>query len=228
VGHILRRYPKGSRIHGFQRGAVEPPAHAERPTSFHDSSVFVYRMSVGKSDISCVLMNTKHKQHVSLSGDNRDMEIVGVSKNARYGELTKEFRPVVYIAYNQGFPRPERMVYALRTAGDPLAIVNSVREITRRADARGRDRAAQAVGFRRRQGDVAALEAILDGGVPVDTKLGVAFPQRPLSLRSWSLTAARQAIVASSAVLRAAESLPWQWRPIATSSDPHQPRDFWS
>ncbi len=38
--------------------------------------------------------------------------------------------------YDQGYPEPDRMVYALRTAGDPLTYVNSVREIVRRADAR--------------------------------------------------------------------------------------------
>jgi ABC-type antimicrobial peptide transport system permease subunit len=42
----------------------------------------------------------------------------------------------VYLAYNQGYPRPDQMVYALRTSGDPLRYVNSVREIVRQADAR--------------------------------------------------------------------------------------------
>jgi ABC-type antimicrobial peptide transport system permease subunit len=42
----------------------------------------------------------------------------------------------LYIPYNQGFPQPEEMVFELRTAGDPLAYVNTVREIVRQADAR--------------------------------------------------------------------------------------------
>ena len=67
---------------------------------------------------------------------NRDMEIVGVSKNARYGGLTNDIPPVAYIPYNQGFPRPDAMVYALRTSGDPLRYINSVRETVRQADAR--------------------------------------------------------------------------------------------
>jgi predicted permease len=66
----------------------------------------------------------------------RDMEIVGVSKNARYGGLTNDIPPVAYIPYNQGFPRPDAMVYALRTSGDPLRYINSVRETVRQADAR--------------------------------------------------------------------------------------------
>ena len=66
----------------------------------------------------------------------RDMEIVGVSRNARYGGLTRAIPPVVYMLYDQGFPQPNQMVYALRTLGDPLQYVHSVREIVRQADVR--------------------------------------------------------------------------------------------
>jgi predicted permease len=65
----------------------------------------------------------------------RDMEIVGVSKNARYADLKREIPPLVYLPYNQGFPEPNQMLYALRTLGDPLSYVNSVREVVRQADA---------------------------------------------------------------------------------------------
>jgi putative ABC transport system permease protein len=50
--------------------------------------------------------------------------------------LTGDIPPVVYIPYDQGFPRPNQMMYALRTAGDPLRYVHAVREIVRQADAR--------------------------------------------------------------------------------------------
>jgi macrolide transport system ATP-binding/permease protein len=66
----------------------------------------------------------------------RDMEIVGIARNARYGGLKREVPPVLYIPYNQGYPQPEDMVFELRTVGDPLAYVNSVREIVRQADSR--------------------------------------------------------------------------------------------
>jgi len=66
----------------------------------------------------------------------RDMEVIGVSKDARYGGLKREIPPVAYIAYDQGYPEPDRMVYELRTAGDPLTYVNSVREIVHQADSR--------------------------------------------------------------------------------------------
>jgi macrolide transport system ATP-binding/permease protein len=78
-------------------------------------------------------------RHLILWQDKRparDMEIVGVSKNARYGGLKQDIPPIVYIPYDQGYPQPNEIVYALRSAGDPLSYVNSVREIVRHADGR--------------------------------------------------------------------------------------------
>ena len=62
-------------------------------------------------------------QHLTLWKDGqpaRDMEIVGVCGNARYGGLTRKIPPVVYMPFNQGYPLPDQMTYALRTSGDPL------------------------------------------------------------------------------------------------------------
>jgi len=81
-------------------------------------------------------------QHITIEqftggAPNRwDVEVVGVAGNARYGGLKQDVPPVLYIAYNQGFPPPVQMVYALRTAGNPLLYVNTVREIVHQADAR--------------------------------------------------------------------------------------------
>ena len=66
----------------------------------------------------------------------REMEIVGVSRNTRYGGLTRAIPPVVYMLFDQGYPMPAQMVYVLRTSGDPLVHVNSVRELVRQADPR--------------------------------------------------------------------------------------------
>lgn len=66
----------------------------------------------------------------------RDMEIVGVCRNSSYGSLTRTTPPVAYLPYDQGYPEPGYMVYALRTAGDPLRYVNAVRATLRQADAR--------------------------------------------------------------------------------------------
>jgi macrolide transport system ATP-binding/permease protein len=77
-------------------------------------------------------------QHLILNrnGQGRDMEIVGVSRNARYGSLISDIPPVVYFPFDQGFPQPNEMVYALRTSGDPLHYANAVRETVQRANAR--------------------------------------------------------------------------------------------
>ena len=66
----------------------------------------------------------------------RDMEIVGVSRDTHYGGLKQQIPPVVFFPYDQGYPPPDDVVFELRTAGDPLAYVNAVREVVRRADAR--------------------------------------------------------------------------------------------
>jgi macrolide transport system ATP-binding/permease protein len=77
-------------------------------------------------------------QHLILNrnGLGRDMEIVGVTKNAQYGRLKERIPPVVYFPYDQGYPQPNEMVYALRTSSDPLRYVNTVRDIVRVADGR--------------------------------------------------------------------------------------------
>jgi predicted permease len=79
-------------------------------------------------------------QQVRLRGNpehpetGRDMTIVGLCKNVRYGGLRDKARPVIYIPYNQGYPQPEQMFYELRTKGDPLRYVHTVREIVHQAD----------------------------------------------------------------------------------------------
>ncbi|MBI4891788.1 MAG: ABC transporter permease [Acidobacteria bacterium] len=74
-------------------------------------------------------------RQIRLPEEKRDLEIVGVSANLRYGGLKNEGSPMaVFVAASQ-FP-PERVTYALRTAGDPLRFVESAREMVREADAR--------------------------------------------------------------------------------------------
>src|SRR5205085_11663377 len=81
-------------------------------------------------------------QHITIEARvdghpaSREMEVVGVARNARYGPLKRTVPPVLYIAYNQGFPEPGPMTYELRTAGNPLRYVSAVREIVHEADAR--------------------------------------------------------------------------------------------
>jgi predicted permease len=67
----------------------------------------------------------------------QEVEIVGVAKNARYGDLTGDFRDVLYVPFNQGSYYPvDDMIFALRTSGDPLRYANTVRQIVRQADPR--------------------------------------------------------------------------------------------
>jgi predicted permease len=69
--------------------------------------------------------------------ENRTVEIVGVARNVRYGDLKGEFRDIAYFPFNQGSYIPvEDMTFALRTDGDPLRYVNTVRAIVSQADAR--------------------------------------------------------------------------------------------
>jgi macrolide transport system ATP-binding/permease protein len=77
-------------------------------------------------------------RHVTLGGPTpRDMEIIGVSANVRYQGLKERYFPIVFIPYNQGpFPPLVQMTYALRTTGDPLLYVKTVRDIVHQADAR--------------------------------------------------------------------------------------------
>lgn len=69
--------------------------------------------------------------------DPRDMEIIGVAKDARYGGVKRDLPPVVYMPYDQGALKfVDEMTYVVRTSGDPLAYANTIREIVRQADAR--------------------------------------------------------------------------------------------
>ncbi|MCC6391154.1 MAG: ABC transporter permease [Bryobacterales bacterium] len=74
-------------------------------------------------------------RRITFPDEKRDLEIVGVSANLRYGGLKSEESPMtVFIAVSQF--SPDRMTYALRTTGDPLKYVKSVQEIVREADPR--------------------------------------------------------------------------------------------
>jgi predicted permease len=73
-------------------------------------------------------------RHITFVDEKRDLEIVGVSANLRYGALKEKSPMTVFVAASQF--SPDRVTYALRTAGDPLNYVKSVHEIVREADSR--------------------------------------------------------------------------------------------
>jgi macrolide transport system ATP-binding/permease protein len=75
-------------------------------------------------------------QHIAAPRYVDDVEIVGVSANAKYGNFRGQSKaPVVYLLYNHvASPPIAQMVFELRTAGNPLSYTNTVREIVRKAD----------------------------------------------------------------------------------------------
>jgi putative ABC transport system permease protein len=60
--------------------------------------------------------------------------VVGVAEDARYGGLHAPAVPLVYVPYAQGSEGETNMFLAVRTDGDPLAIVGAVREEIARVD----------------------------------------------------------------------------------------------
>jgi predicted permease len=71
-------------------------------------------------------------RRITFADDDRDLEIVGVSGDVRYGSLKEGSPMTVFVAASQ-FP-PFQATYAMRSASDPLRYVKSVREIVREAD----------------------------------------------------------------------------------------------
>jgi predicted permease len=75
-------------------------------------------------------------RRITLVDEKRDVEIVGVSANLRNGGLKSDEASAmtVFVAVSQF--SPDLVTYGLRTAGDPLRYVQSVREVVREADSR--------------------------------------------------------------------------------------------
>ena len=67
----------------------------------------------------------------------RGVEIVGVVRDSRYGEVQRKINPVVYVAFSQSsYVEIGEMFYELRTASNPLGYVSAIRQIVSRADPR--------------------------------------------------------------------------------------------
>ena len=74
-------------------------------------------------------------RRITLVDDNRDLEIVGVSANLRFGNLKDGGSSLTVFTAASQFSQ-DVVTYALRTAGDPLNYVRSVHEVVRNADSR--------------------------------------------------------------------------------------------
>ena len=62
----------------------------------------------------------------------KDVEIVGIARNAKYHDLRQEDPPTVYEPYLQF--GGGRVVFAVRTAGDPVSVIRDVRRAVAAAD----------------------------------------------------------------------------------------------
>lgn len=62
-----------------------------------------------------------------------DMEIVGIVKDSHHSDAKEKPRPFVYIPYTQE-KNLDALTYYVRTAGDPLTLANSVREVVGELD----------------------------------------------------------------------------------------------
>jgi macrolide transport system ATP-binding/permease protein len=64
-----------------------------------------------------------------------DVEIVGVARNSRYNDLRNDNPPVVYVPYTQDLRNLDHVEFEVRTAGNPVAMANTIRQIVHRASA---------------------------------------------------------------------------------------------
>jgi predicted permease len=64
------------------------------------------------------------------------VEIVGVVGNTRYANVKQDLEPLAYLSAAQAFRPQIQATYELRSVGDPLALVNTVRELIRQVDER--------------------------------------------------------------------------------------------
>jgi macrolide transport system ATP-binding/permease protein len=76
-------------------------------------------------------------RHFGLGGSAPvDLEIIGVSRTARYHTLKQDIPPVAYIPYSQSIRNLGQMTYEVRAAGEPHSLAGAVRQAVQQADAR--------------------------------------------------------------------------------------------
>lgn len=73
-------------------------------------------------------------QRVVDGDDKRTFEIVGVVRDTKYSSQREETQPLLYTPWLQEGEAIGEMYFALRTTGEPTALVSTVREIVRDAD----------------------------------------------------------------------------------------------
>ncbi|HWD97951.1 MAG TPA: FtsX-like permease family protein, partial [Bryobacteraceae bacterium] len=103
---------------------------ADAPRAVVVNEVFVKKFFPGRGAIG---------QHFTIEFRQRsDFQIVGIAKNSLYSSLKREIPPVVCIPWSQAPPGwlINGMYYEIRSAGDPLALANAVRQLVHQANPR--------------------------------------------------------------------------------------------
>ena len=75
-------------------------------------------------------------KHISFTGGKveGEIEIVGVVADTKYGSQREDIQPLFYTPWQQERDAITEMYFALRTEGEPTALVSSVRRIVRELD----------------------------------------------------------------------------------------------
>jgi predicted permease len=74
-------------------------------------------------------------RRIGVDGGMPDIEIVGVARTSRYNSVKEdETPPVAYLPYTQDPKGLNQVFFEVRTAGDPLALANTMRQIVHDAN----------------------------------------------------------------------------------------------
>jgi predicted permease len=73
-------------------------------------------------------------KRITLRGGNRTMEIIGVVADTKYTSQRRNIPPLLYTPWQQEGERVGEMNFTLRTAGEPTALVATVRQVVRELD----------------------------------------------------------------------------------------------
>jgi putative ABC transport system permease protein len=73
-------------------------------------------------------------KHVTITYKKREVEIVGMVADTKYRTQREELQPLLYTPWQQELSDIGDMHFALRTTGEPNAVVPQVREVVRNLD----------------------------------------------------------------------------------------------
>jgi predicted permease len=104
---------------------IGPEDNATSPMVALVNQAFAHKYLEGQSPVG---------HRAGWDGERGKMEIVGVVKDTRYGQLRRDPPPTVYVPYTQYPDYPGAMHFEVRTAGDPRNWIASMRDVVRGLD----------------------------------------------------------------------------------------------